>query len=96
MITLNEVSASSYCAQWQSINWKYIEQKVLKLQMRIAKSTREGNQGKVKALQWILTHSKQQNCLLLNEYQKIKAVKHQELTASSGTPMPVVWLRLIN
>jgi RNA-directed DNA polymerase len=41
MITSNEVSASSYCTQWQSINWKYIELKVLKLQMCIAKSTRE-------------------------------------------------------
>ena len=49
MITSNEVSASSYGTQWQSINWKSIEQKVLKLQMRIAKATREGKQGKVKA-----------------------------------------------
>ena len=42
MITFNEVSASSYGAQWQSINWKAVEQHVLKLQMRIAKATREG------------------------------------------------------
>ncbi|WP_210725563.1 reverse transcriptase N-terminal domain-containing protein, partial [Candidatus Colwellia aromaticivorans] len=58
MITFNEVSASSYGTQWQSINWKAVELQVLKLQMRIAKATREGKQGKVKALQWILTHSK--------------------------------------
>jgi len=47
MITSNEVSASSYCTQWQSINWKYIELKVLKLQMCIAKSTRERLVGNV-------------------------------------------------
>ena len=47
MITSNEVSASPYSAQWQSINWKYIEQKVLKLQMCIAKSTRERLVGNV-------------------------------------------------
>jgi RNA-directed DNA polymerase len=41
MMTSNEVSASSYCTQWQSINWKAVEQQVLKLQMRIAKATRE-------------------------------------------------------
>ena len=75
MITLNEVSASSYCAQWQSINWKYIEKKVLKLQMRIAKSTREGNQGKVKALQWILTHSKVAKLLAVKRVSKNKGSK---------------------
>jgi len=75
MITLNEVSASSYCAQWQSINWKYIEKKVLKLQMRIAKSTREGNQGKVKALQWILTHSKAAKLLAVKRVSKNKGSK---------------------
>jgi RNA-directed DNA polymerase len=41
MMTSNEVSASSYGTQWQSINWKAVEQQVLKLQMRIAKATRE-------------------------------------------------------
>jgi RNA-directed DNA polymerase len=41
MITSNEVSASSYCTQWQSINWKTVEQQVLKLQIRTVKATRE-------------------------------------------------------
>ncbi|WP_157826681.1 reverse transcriptase N-terminal domain-containing protein [Colwellia sp. 12G3] len=39
MITSNEVSATSYGTQWQSINWKTVEQQVLKLQIRIAKAT---------------------------------------------------------
>ena len=47
MITFNEVSASSYYAQWQSINWKAVEQQALKLQMCIAKSTRKGLEGNV-------------------------------------------------
>ncbi|WP_272942064.1 hypothetical protein [Shewanella baltica] len=38
MMTSNEVSASPYGAQWQSINWKTIEEQILKLQMCIAKS----------------------------------------------------------
>jgi len=41
MMISNEVSASSYGTQWQSINWKAVEQQVLKLQMCIAKSTRK-------------------------------------------------------
>ena len=47
MITSNEVSASSYGNQWQSINWKTVEQHVLKLQMRIAKAIRERLVGSV-------------------------------------------------
>jgi RNA-directed DNA polymerase len=47
MMTSNEVSASSYCTQWQSINWKAVEQQVLKLQMCIAKSTRKRLVGNV-------------------------------------------------
>ena len=47
MITFNEVSASSYGSQWQSINWKAVEQHVLKLQMCIAKSTRKRLVGNV-------------------------------------------------
>ena len=42
---------------WTSINWKKVTAHVRQLQMRIAKAYREGKLGKVKALQWILTHS---------------------------------------
>ena len=43
--------------KWNSINWKDATAHVRQLQMRIAKAHREGKLGKVKALQWILTHS---------------------------------------
>ncbi|MCE3239001.1 MAG: ltrA 3 [Gammaproteobacteria bacterium] len=42
---------------WASIDWKKTTAHVRQLQMRIAKAYREGKHGKVKALQWILTHS---------------------------------------
>jgi RNA-directed DNA polymerase len=42
---------------WNSINWKKVESSVRSLQLRIAKATREGKTGRVKALQWMLTHS---------------------------------------
>ena len=42
---------------WESINWAPLENLVNRLQMRIAKATREGRYHKVKALQWLLTHS---------------------------------------
>lgn len=42
---------------WTSIQWEKIEAEVRRLQMRIAKACRDGKQGKVKSLQWLLTHS---------------------------------------
>lgn len=42
---------------WHSIDWVKCHREVRRLQARIVKATREGKHGKVKALQWILTHS---------------------------------------
>ncbi|WP_414477560.1 group II intron reverse transcriptase/maturase [Photorhabdus khanii] len=49
--------ASFEAIHWDVINWRAIEQQVRRLQMRIAKATRERRWGKVKALQWLLTHA---------------------------------------
>ena len=42
---------------WKSIDWKKCEAQVKKLQERIVKARKEGRHGKVKSLQWTLTHS---------------------------------------
>ncbi|OJW14303.1 group II intron reverse transcriptase/maturase [Mucilaginibacter sp. 44-25] len=42
---------------WESIDWTQCEQEVKKLQARIVKAQKECRYGKVKALQWMLTHS---------------------------------------
>jgi RNA-directed DNA polymerase len=42
---------------WDRANWSHIEAQVRRLQERIAKATREGRWGKVKALQRLLTRS---------------------------------------
>ena len=50
--------ASSHKAQdWDSIDWNKARAYVKKLQMRIVKAQKEGHYSKVKALQWLLTHS---------------------------------------
>lgn len=51
--------ASSDCngRTWESIDWNKCEQAVNKLQARIVKAQKAGKFGKVKALQWTLTHS---------------------------------------
>ncbi len=43
--------------QWNRIDWANCERTVSKLQARIVKATKESRWGKVKALQWLLTHS---------------------------------------
>jgi RNA-directed DNA polymerase len=42
---------------WDAIDWPTISAEVRRLQLRIAKAFREGKYNKVKALQWLLTHS---------------------------------------
>ena len=51
------IGASSEAANWDAIDWRAIEQQMQRLQMRIAKATRERRWGKVQALQWLLTHA---------------------------------------
>lgn len=71
-------------ANWRSIDWKKAGREVRRLQIRIAKAVKEGKHGKVKALQWMLTHS---------FYAKALAVKR--VTSNKGKNTPgidgVVW-----
>ena len=50
-------ASSSGAPQWNQIDWATCERDVRRLQARIVKATREGCHGRVKALQWLLTHS---------------------------------------
>lgn len=59
--------------RWQDIDFANVEKCVKKLQMRIAKAAKEEKWGKVKALQWTLTHS---------YYAKVLAVK--QVTENRG------------
>lgn len=50
-------AASGGQIDWSEIDWASVQQTVRRLQVRIAKAVREGRWGKVKSLQWLLTHS---------------------------------------
>ncbi|WP_022947341.1 group II intron reverse transcriptase/maturase [Methylohalobius crimeensis] len=50
-------AASGFEMDWHGIDWAKAHREVRRLQMRIAKAVREERRGKVKALQWLLTHS---------------------------------------
>jgi len=42
---------------WDGISWVDVQRHVRRLQARIVKATQAGRHNKVKALQWLLTHS---------------------------------------
>ena len=77
-------AASALDLAWKTINWDQAGKIVRRLQMRIAKATRERRYGKVKALQWILTHAYS---------AKLMAVKRVSQNSGSKTPGTdgVVW-----
>lgn len=77
-MTTMTVGAASGCeVDWHGIDWARSHQTVRRLQMRIAKAVREGRWGKVKALQWLLTHS---------FYGKTLAVKRVTENQGKNTP----------
>jgi RNA-directed DNA polymerase len=76
---MNEIKTS--CAStdqqitiWESMDWNKCEAGVKKLQARIVKAQKEGHPGKVRDLQWTLTHS---------FYAKALAVK--QVTSNKGS-----------
>lgn len=56
-VALATCAASGFEADWHCINWGKCHQQVRRLQARIVKATQAGRWGKVKSLQWLLTHS---------------------------------------
>jgi RNA-directed DNA polymerase len=66
--------ADNQQSSWDSINWLKYELAIKKLQARIVKAQKEGRHGRVKALQWTLTHS---------FYAKALAVRR--VTSNSGS-----------
>jgi RNA-directed DNA polymerase len=50
-------AVSSEAKEWYAVDWQTIERNVRRLQVRIAKATKEGRWGKVRALQRLLTRS---------------------------------------
>ena len=73
---------------WSKIDWNKCERFVQKLQARIVKAQREGRHNKVKALQWMLTHSFYAKTLAVKrvttktcEYQK----EEREITPTRNT-----------
>ena len=78
------LGASSTSANWDAIDWQPIEANVRRLQMRIAKATREGRWGKVKALQWLLTHSFSAKLLAVRRCHRVRSWAFERLEPCEG------------
>ncbi len=74
---LPTAGASSAYTNWEAIHWPTVIVQVRRLQLRIAKAFRAGKHNKVKALQWILTHS---------FFSKLLAVKRVVQNRGAKTP----------
>jgi RNA-directed DNA polymerase len=57
---------------WHSLDWTKCYRNVKRLQARIVKATAAGRWGKVKALQWLLTHSLSGKALAVNRVTENK------------------------
>ena len=65
--------------EWHQIDWSQAHRNVRRLQARIVKATKEGRWGKVKSLQWLLTHS-----------LSGKAIAVKQVTENQGKKTPGV------
>jgi RNA-directed DNA polymerase len=70
-------AASDSIVRWRDIDWAKAHQTVRRLQIRIAKAVQERRWGRVKTLQWLLTHS---------FYAKAIAVKRVTENQGKNTP----------
>lgn len=68
-------ASSTLTEQWQEISWPKVMANVRRLQMRIAKAERSKRHGKVKSLQWLLTHSRDAKLLAVKRVTSSRGAK---------------------
>lgn len=77
--------ALSSQAEWDSIDWAQVAKTVKRLQRRIAKAAKDQKWGKVKSLQWLLSHSRSAKLLAV---KKVTSNRGKNTAGVDG----VVWL----
>jgi len=75
MATQHVGASSDILPIWPGINWAKCQQEVRRLQARIVKATQESRWGKVKALQWLLTHSFSGKALAIKRVKENKGMR---------------------
>ena len=93
-------AASLACAPsgmtWDGINWSKVLGQVRRLQARIVKATQAGRHNKVKALQWLLTHSFSGKALAVKRVTEVglAGISPQAKARKIKARTPPAWTRL--
>lgn len=95
MNTGQPACASSHSVpDWDQLDWPRIEHRVRRLQARIVKATQERRWGRVKSLQWLLTHSFSGKALAVNRVTTNQGAKTPGVDGATWQ-MPVTRYRAI-
>ena len=70
------LACASSDVTWNGISWIDVQRQVRRLQTRIVKATHAGRYNKVKALQWLLTHSFSGKALAVKRVTENKEQEH--------------------
>ena len=73
------LACASSGVTWNGISWIDVQRQVRRLQARIVKATQEGCHNKVKALQWLLTHSFSGKALAVNRVTENKGTAGEKV-----------------
>ena len=71
---------------WHGIDWAKCHRTVRRLQARMVKATQEGRHGKVKALQWLLTHSFSAKALAVKRVTENPGKNSQGVSVGKSVP----------
>ena len=87
-------AGASRATQWEVIDWEAAKAQVRRLQARIVKATQEGKHNKVRALQYLLTHSFYGKALAVRRVTKNKGSRtpgvDQTIWKTSGSKMMAI------
>ncbi|MBP0633689.1 reverse transcriptase N-terminal domain-containing protein [Cupriavidus sp. AcVe19-1a] len=81
---------------WNQANWPRIETDVRRLQVRIAKATREGRWGKVKALQHLLTRSHSGKMLAVKRVTENRGKRTPGVDGKIWTSPAARWMGMLS
>ncbi len=81
---INAGAPTDIVTHWHNINWAKCRREVRRLQARIVKAIQEEKAGKVKALQWLLTHSFSARAMAVKRVTDNRGRERRVLMAKHG------------
>ncbi len=73
--------------KWNSIDWREAQRQVRRLQVRIAKAVKENRWNRVKAIQYLLTHSFYAKLLAVKRVTSNKGRRRMRILTCLNTPV---------